>query len=53
MALTRREICALIPAFAAIAIVPGEAAEKHDTGHAALPSKIYNPGQIPVDGDRN
>ncbi|MGB7191228.1 MAG: cupin domain-containing protein [Acidobacteriaceae bacterium] len=52
MALTRREICALIPAFAAMAIVPGEAAE-HDTGRPALPSKIYDPRQIPVDGDKN
>ncbi|HWF66452.1 MAG TPA: hypothetical protein VN670_04060 [Acidobacteriaceae bacterium] len=36
-----------------MAIVPGEAAEKHDTGHPALPSKIYDPKKIPADGDKD
>ena len=53
MARTRREICALLPAFAALALAPGQAAEKHDTARPALPSKIYNPSHTPVDGDKN
>ncbi|MEO6829095.1 MAG: cupin domain-containing protein [Acidobacteriaceae bacterium] len=48
MALTRREICALLPAFAAIAVLPSEAAEKGTSGQMTLPSKIYDADHMPV-----
>ncbi|HWF65996.1 MAG TPA: cupin domain-containing protein [Acidobacteriaceae bacterium] len=52
MALTRRELCILMPAFMAAATGPGTAAENHDTSDHALPSAIYNLKDLPVQGDK-
>jgi quercetin dioxygenase-like cupin family protein len=52
MALTRREICILLPALMATATTPGQASEKHDTNIQALPSAIYDLKHLPVEGDK-
>ncbi len=52
MALTRREICILLPALMAAA-VPGEAAEHRSADVPALPSAIYDLEKLPVDGDKD
>lgn len=54
MALTRREICALLPTLMATAAIPGEtAAETQPAGNKTLPSAIYNGANLPVRGDKN
>lgn len=53
MALTRREICALLPALMAMAAIPGEAAEMHPDGGKTLPSAIYNYKDLTANGDKD
>lgn len=53
MALTRREICTLLPALMAMAAVPGEAAETHPAIGKTLSSSIYNYKDLVAGGDKD
>ena len=52
MALTRRELCILLPALIAAAS-PVEAAANQNSGHPTLPSAIYDLKHLPVEGDKD
>ncbi len=53
MALTRREICILLPALMTTATVQGKAAENHDSNNPTLPSAIYDLKDLPAQGNEH
>lgn len=53
MALTRREICVLLPALMATATASGQPTGNHDTSDHSLPSAIYDLKHLQVEGNKN
>lgn len=53
MALTRREICVLLPALMATAAVAAQTTDNQNTKSESLPSAIYDLKHLSIEGDKN